>query len=772
MTKSSRERITFDVETSRVLQILSSEIYDSPKAFLRENVQNAYDAILMRCKKENLSLTKCKIDITVESNRITVRDNGIGMTEDVLKNNFWKAGSSGKKTKLAQSAGVIGTFGIGAMANFGVCTTLRVETRHMQSKITFISSAIRDELKIAQDCVDLERVTDKREPGTTVIADIDPANPINEADAREYLGQYVDFLPVAVQVNGQLISQKNFENTLSSKAVGFKKISSVDVSHGEFSGKLSVSANGQNLILVHLTNIKLNNTPIRGEGFFVQGNGAIHGFRNWFGLAPVPISGHYDFDGFINLDILHPTAGREALSRESIQHVVNLLAMIEFKISHIIANTPMADTNRHFQQYIFSNRLIDLAKNVKIQVRPAEDMIALGDILAYQPDKRKRYYTGRDNTILNLFADDQSNLFHVSRENPRRNLQVRYLSKIKLEPVPDKPKVSRIIPKLELTIQEVMFLVKLRSILLDDYMLPDTEIEFAEITHGVSFYVEKTDADIQILIAQETPSVKMVLECYETARDVFDGFAKDFIREHIYPRVRDYVPSSTKQGRDALYKRLKENKELFSIKEDEYGEIDPLVSDFLEGKAEFSDVIKASRNLLSVQRQKVSREHVGNVEDVIPDLNDNVGNARRHSNALEASPPIMRYEFESNKKVLTSRNEHPGLNNFKMFLAISDRMMKQQGEFLRWPHTTKVIWASHRVIYIFTDATGGISLYYDIELKSPLETGKTGGAMFPTTTIVTKNRIFIPVPWDLEHAFQVTDEGKEFYVRFDTLLGE
>ena len=35
------------------------------------------------------------------------------MNEDVLQNNFWKAGSSGKNNDLAKKAGVVGTFGIG-----------------------------------------------------------------------------------------------------------------------------------------------------------------------------------------------------------------------------------------------------------------------------------------------------------------------------------------------------------------------------------------------------------------------------------------------------------------------------------------------------------------------------------------------------------------------------------------------------------------------------------------------------------------------------------
>src|SRR3989442_2320391 len=111
MSAGVKERIAFDVETSRILQILSSEIYDSPKALLRENVQNAYDAILMRCTAQNLPLEGRKIQITIDASTISVSDDGIGMTDDVLRTNFWKAGSSGKKSELAQRSGVIGTFG-------------------------------------------------------------------------------------------------------------------------------------------------------------------------------------------------------------------------------------------------------------------------------------------------------------------------------------------------------------------------------------------------------------------------------------------------------------------------------------------------------------------------------------------------------------------------------------------------------------------------------------------------------------------------------------
>lgn len=768
MNDQVKDKITFEVETSRILEILASEIYDSPKAFLRENVQNAYDAILMRCTEQDLHLADREIEITVEPNRLTIRDDGIGMSEEVLRENFWKAGSSGKKTDLAQRSGVIGTFGIGAMANFGVCTALRVETRHIESDITLVSSANREDLHISQECIDLERVEDDREPGTLVIADLDPSFSIDEAGVCDYLKQYVRFLPVSVTVNGTVVSLEKFEDTLAGRAQGFEQISSRQVSHGEYAGTLNTLVGSQARILARLTDITLSNNSIEGEIFLVQQEGQTLGFRNLFGLAPIPVSGTYNFGGFVNLNMLHPTAGREALSRESIQHVANLAAMIEAEVSIDMAQRPEADQNQQFQQFILSHGKFDLAGNVKITVLPSRDEVRLAGVMDYEPAKTKHYYVGRDDTILKRFGNEQTNLFHVSQANPRRKLQHRYLSDIaKLEQVPEKTIVDRI-PSSQLTIDEAMFLVRLRGILLDDYLMPDVDAAFAEISHGVAFDVQKKDEVLYISIAKNLPAVTMVVECYRTARDVFEGFVKDFVREHVYPNIRDHVPSSTRQGRDALLRRLQQNKELFRLHESDYGEVESLLADYLAGKAEFDEVIRASGRRISTQRQEVRGDQIGTVEQEFPDI---VGTDQGETsgNELDAAPPIMRTDQQSDMKVLTVAEQYQKLNNFQMFLAVSDRMAKREGEFLYLPHTTKLIWGAHRVIYIFSDATGELSLYYDIELKEPLQSDDTGGAMLPTTTIVTKNRIYVPVPKALEPAFQVADGVKEFYVRFDTI---
>lgn len=767
MSEKIKERIAFDVETSRILQILASEIYDSPKAFLRENVQNAYDAILMRSTAQTPS-RHGKIKVTVEPSRIMVQDDGIGMTEDVLRSNFWRAGSSGKKSELAQRAGVIGTFGIGAMANFGVCTSLRVETRHIESDVTLISSARREDLRIAQDCIDLERVRDNREPGTTITADLDPSFPVDEASVCEYLRQYVRFLRVPVLVNAKVISQEAFENTLGDKASGFAEHSQRRASHGDFAGTLQTSINPQGQVLVRFTKISLNGNPLSGEVLLVQEGGQTFAFRNFFGLAPIPMSSTYSFGGFVNLNILNPTAGREALTRESIQHVANLVTLLEAEVSKDIAETPGADKNQLFQQYILSRGLTKLAENVNITVLPNRDEVPLGKVSGYEPSKPKHFYPGRDSTILQRFASEQANLLHLSQTNPRRNLQLGFIQQIlQIPEIPEKTIVDRI-PATELTLEEAIFLVRLRGVLLDDYLMPDIDAALAVISHGVSFHVEPIGDALKISIAKDMPAVRMVVECYKTARGVFDGFVKDFVREHLYPHIRDHVPSSTRQGRDALYRRLQENKELFRYEETDFGKVESLLADYLSGKTDLAEVLRSSGSRVSTQRQQVSSEQVGSVEQEMPDIIESVGESPPRSE-LEPAPPILRPELTSEMKVLTVGSEYPKLNGFQMFLALSDRLMRTEGEFLRWPHTTKVIWGMHRVIYIFTDPTGGLSLYYDIELKEPLSIDMMGGAMLPTTTIMTKNRVYVPVPKVLDPAFRITSGAKEFFVRFDTI---
>jgi molecular chaperone HtpG len=249
-------------------------------------------------------------------------------------------------------------------------------------------------------------------------------------------------------------------------------------------------------------------------------------------------------------------------------------------------------------------------------------------------------------------------------------------------------------------VDEAMFLVRLRGVLLDDYFMPDIDAALATISHGVAFHIEKKGDVLHISIARNMQAVRMVVECYRAAREVFDGFVVDFVRQQLYPQIRDHVPSSTRQGRDALYRRLKENEELFRYEQSDFGAVESLLADYLAGKADLEQVLRSSGGRGAGQRQEVRKEQVGSVEEELPGIIGSPGESPP-GNLYEAAPPILRPEMTSLMKVLTVAAQHSKLNGFQMFLALSDRLAKSEGEFLRQPHSTKLMWGSHRVIYIF-----------------------------------------------------------------------
>ena len=60
----NEKRIAFKLEFSRMLELLVDEIYQSPLSLLRENTQNAFDAIRMREALPNHAF-KPEIQVTV-----------------------------------------------------------------------------------------------------------------------------------------------------------------------------------------------------------------------------------------------------------------------------------------------------------------------------------------------------------------------------------------------------------------------------------------------------------------------------------------------------------------------------------------------------------------------------------------------------------------------------------------------------------------------------------------------------------------------------------
>ena len=417
------EKIKFQVETARILEILSKEIYDSPYAMLRENVQNAYDAVLMRITKEKLPKDTGLVDVNIVANEVTVTDNGIGMTETELRNNYWMAGASGKKTELALTSGVIGTFGIGAMANFGVCSKLIVETRSRESLETLISTAIREDLSISEECIRLDKRTEDRQPGTKITATLDDSNPLTLEGATRYLEEYIKYIPIKIKVNGLNLSCKDYRNELLPKKEDLYWCSSRQVHLGDSYTNVETMFDKRtsraNVIITEITN---QGNKIQGEVIFDPELRSFGRIKELFWSRPDTGKRYLQVGGIANLSILTPTAGRDAISRDSIAFVQDILRIAEWEVSQQISKTEYAARkNIQFMQYVESNREYDLASRITIDIKPEETPVELGKVINHIKNRVTHYYSGTDRRRIKTFSSDGEPLLLLSQSNPETN---------------------------------------------------------------------------------------------------------------------------------------------------------------------------------------------------------------------------------------------------------------------------------------------------------------------------------------------------------------
>ena len=127
---------------------------------------------------------------------------------------------------------------------------------------------------------------------------------------------------------------------------------------------------------------------------------------------------------------------------------------------------------------------------------------------------------------------------------------------------------------------------------------------------------------------------------------------------------------------------------------------------------------------------------------------------------------------QTNKKILIADEELATLHGHKLFLSVSPNFNREHRSFMSLAHNTKVIWSTHRIIYIFTDQNNKNSLYYEMALTNQLDERNTGGETLVSTTIITKNTMFVPVPRQLYDYFYIKQgRSLKFYVHFEKVCG-
>ena len=366
---SKERRIAFKVEFSRILELLADQIYQSPLALLRENTQNAFDAIRMREAEDHQFLPK--IHVTVNQEQIVVSDNGIGMTAEEIETNFWYAGKSGKNTDAARAAGVVGTFGIGAMANFGVADELTVESESAITGERTLSSVRKSELSTDTESISVTSVEQLNKPGTIVRARLAAGNRLSVQEAREYLREFVEFVDIPVFFNMDQISGATHRAALPSERYAWLEHRTGVSLAGVILGDLELHGMASGELRIILEGVKSETAMGKpGTIVLVQGRNVVRTLRSGFGLANVTTQSGYRWGGIVDLPLLQPTAGREALDTASNQLLQRIVSALDNLISPIAAEHSESFSNDGFLQWVVATSQFSLCGHLEVTPRP------------------------------------------------------------------------------------------------------------------------------------------------------------------------------------------------------------------------------------------------------------------------------------------------------------------------------------------------------------------------------------------------------------------
>lgn len=762
----TKNAIPFAIDISRMIELLASQIYPSPFALLRENVQNAFDAVMLR--RHAGQVFEAKIEVVIEPGRIVVSDNGIGMSRQELREHFWRAGSSSKNTDDARAAGVVGTFGIGAMANFGIAEQLEVVSESARSSERTRCLAKRATLSVTDDCIEFTAEPATCSPGSVVTATMQAGKVIDVGQAVAYIADFVRFVDLPVLVNGNLLSQTPIENAVPELAISWRW-NGFDVALGaSFKANVSLTGSAQGEVRIDLSEIKFNDQPINGRLVLRQGIGALRTFRNRFGLAATSIPSVYQLGGVADFLLLKPTAGREALTTDSVAFLNQFAAPIDQLISEQLALRPEANNSQPFINWTAGHKRWSLCGQLRARIEPG-DSATLSELAQLSQVRPLLVYGGTDPGAMNHASADRP-VVALARNAQRRNCEQGYLNQFgKVEQLSDEPHVLQQFASSELDTAQSALAFRLAQILNSEYFLSST-IGFGRISHGLPILVKGKDP-VNVILDPSASSVSVILQIYKTEYGAFGNLATDFARNLIFPRISNLVPSATKQGTEAFLKTLRRSHDVFEYERGDLENLTLLWTDYLDGKLTME---QAALKAKSVHRsyQVLDPATTGRVRDIVPDVADDRPAdtiSTEEVRDLSPLPPIQRTDISTDRKLLTIDDSDPPLNGYRCFLAISKRVRDERGEFFLQPHRTSVVWSGQKALFVFEHHSGEVGLYYDVQMSEPIASASGGGA-FETSTIVMKNQTFIPIPQEIQVAFMPEiGETKRLEVRCDLL---
>ena len=381
MSDSRSFKVGVDFES--VLRAISKQIYETPLAFIRENVQNAVDAIRIQASRDEADPAGdvYRIEVTADERCISVRDNGTGMSLSDLEHFFWTIGASGKRTPEAIAAGCVGIFGIGGFANFGVCETLEVVSQTDGQESGTLTRLSREDIKSAGGAIPAVYVEDSAAAGprgTVVVGQL--REPARLDQLRRYLQDFVRYVPTSVYFNGRKLSQNAFSSIEDQRNLREVRTGTLDWTEGDLVITGRLYEDRGHTIVAAIRGLSIAGERVNLSGHLRFEGGTIDVFKRGFKLCATSVGTTIGVTGRLDCDRFMPTAGRDSLDAPTTSLVSRIvLALERVAVEAALATPERIGQHTRVFRYVIRHGMVEMMDNVTVRLADGSES-SLGDI--------------------------------------------------------------------------------------------------------------------------------------------------------------------------------------------------------------------------------------------------------------------------------------------------------------------------------------------------------------------------------------------------------
>ena len=739
--------ITIDFE--RLIRTLSKEIYDTPMAFLRENVQNAVDAIRMR-QTEDPGFSEGRVTVSVEEKLVTITDNGVGMSQKDQQELFWRIGASGKNTPEAKKAGCIGTFGIGGFANFGVCNRL-VVTSKREGHPGYRTSLQRSDFGESTPTVSSKPCEDSDPHGTIVEAEL--INSYDSQQLKDYLKSFVRYVPEIVTFNGENISGVHFMSEDSIGDLQRLMTEPVQLSLSPDS-KIQARFYRDDAGTIHVIIGEPDGMHDNCRGWLRLISGTLEVLKKGFKLCNTSVSSQIGISGRLDMINFVPTAGRDSLSPESQQLLSMLARAIEKQaIEIILGSTDLLSQHTRILRQIVSEGLIERLGILDVNLADGEKT-TLGELRTRHESGTRIYFGSQvQRELLDVLQASGNVIVILSSESNRRKVETDYLSSYcsatSYEGLVEIKKKYN-----DLSSFEIDFLANLESVIKLRYEVSNFTLTPAEITGGVPAYVQGRKGSPFTVYVDVRHQEITRLHTLEGSSFLY-SIASEFCKEYLASALKAKSPRFFGSGALDFEELIRKRAELWKLAESDI----LTFAHEMEGASAETDILVRSRNITGV-RDIFSHSDVAIVEVGVEKPEQVQGEQD------ESQPP----EATSAPKLLKLVDKSGLLGIAGFYVKLMEGPAKAFGDDIQSMDESSVFWFGNRITYAFTDAKS-IVFHYELRLQQIILIQSDTEGEDPKGIVELKNPIqkyqnsmYFKIPEALER-YLIPTSGVEILVR-------